>query len=92
MVNKEEVKNLANLARIQITEEEVEGLTKELHSILDYIGQIKDAKADEESINPVLKNVMREDVPLNSDDEYTEDILNNAPNREKRYISVKKIL
>jgi hypothetical protein len=42
--------------------------------------------------NPVLKNVLREDVPTNKDNEFTEDILNNAPGREGNYLKVKKIL
>lgn len=92
MVNKEEVKNLANLARIEISDEEAETLTRELDSILDYVGQIKNSSVDDEPLIPVLKNVMREDNPLNKDNEYTEDILNNAPSREGRYLGVKKIL
>lgn len=92
MVNKDEIKGLANLARIEISDGEMEGLTKELDSILEYVGQIKNASVDDEQVVPILKNVMREDVPTNKDNEYTEDILNNAPSREKRYLGVKKIL
>lgn len=92
MVNIEEIKNLANLARIEISEEEAKTLTSELDSILGYVGQIKDASVDEELSVPVLRNVMREDEPLNKDNEYTEGILNNAPNSEGRYLGVKKIL
>lgn len=92
MVNKDEVKNLANLARIEITEAEADSLTVELDSILGYVGQIKDASSGETLNNPVLKNVLREDVPTNKDNEFTEDILNNAPGREGNYLKVKKIL
>lgn len=92
MVTKEEVKNLANLARIKITEEEAENLAVELHSILDYVGQIQKAGGEDVVNKPLLKNVLREDVPLNKDSEYTEDILNNAPKREGKYLAVKKIL
>lgn len=92
MVSKEEVKDLANLARIKITEDEAESLTKELDSILGYVGQIKDLNVELGNPNPVLKNVMREDIPENKDMEYTEDILNNAPKREGQYLVVKKIL
>ena len=92
MVNKDEIKGLANLARIEISDSEMEGLTKELDSILEYVGQIKNASVDDEQVVPVLKNVMREDVPTNKDNEYNEDILSNAPSREKRYLGVKKIL
>ena len=92
MVNKDEVTNLANLARIQITPEEAESLTHELDSILDYVGQIKNSSTEEISNTPFLKNVMRDDVATNKDREFTEDILNNAPSREGNYLKVKKIL
>lgn len=92
MVSKEEIKDLAKLARMKITDEEVENLTKELDSILEYVGQIKDLSAERGDIKPALRNVMREDVPENKDGEFTEDILNNAPAREGKYLKVKKIL
>lgn len=92
MVNKDEVKGLADLARIKITDEEAEHLSSELDSILDYVGQIKSANPDRTESQPKLKNVFREDEPQNEDNEYTEDILNNAPKRNGRYIEVKKIL
>lgn len=92
MVSKEEVKNLADLARVRLSDEEAEALSKEMDSILDYVGQIKNASVEDEVLVPVLKNIMREDVPINKDDEYTEDILNNAPSRQGRFLKVKKIL
>ncbi len=92
MVNKDEIKNLANLARIEITDAEADSLTTELDSILGYVGQIKDASSGEVLNAPVLRNVLRDDVPTNSDNEYTVDLLNNAPSREGRYLKVKKIL
>lgn len=92
MVDKEEIKNLANLARIEITDSEADSLTLELDSILDYVGQIKNAFTTADLETPAIKNVLREDLPTNSDFEYTEDILKNAPAREGNYLRVKKIL
>ena len=92
MVNKEEIIDLANLARIKISPEEAEGLTKELDSIWEYVGQIKSAQVRDDVVSPILKNVLRDDVATNGDNEYTEGILNNAPSREKSYLKVKKIL
>lgn len=92
MITKEEVKNLASLARIEISEEDALKLTKEVDSILDYVGQIKDATGGMEKLVPNLRNVMREDVVTNVPKEYTEKLLNNAPSREGDYLKVKKIL
>lgn len=91
-ITKEDIKKLADLARIEISDQEVDKLTPEIDSILDYVGQIKNAVGDVEKLVPKLRNVMREDNPTNKTGEYTEDILNNAPAREGKYIKVKKIL
>lgn len=92
MVTKEDIKNLADLARIEIPESEAESLTSEMDSILSYIGQTKDALGDIEKKVPELHNVMREDVPTNKPGEYTEELLANAPVRGGQYFKVKKIL
>lgn len=92
MITKEEVINLANLARIKVTDEEVEKLTKEVDAILGYVGQIQEVTKEVEKTAPKLRNVMRDDVVTNKDNEYTERLLDNAPNRDGKYLKVKKIL
>lgn len=92
MVTKDEIKNLATLSRIEITEEEVEKMTLEVDSILGYVGQITQISGDEKRVIPKWRNVLREDEVLNKPREYTEKILNNAPKREGDYLKVKKIL
>ena len=91
-ITSKDIKNLASLARIEISEEEAERLTPEIDSILGYVGQIKDVVGNIKKDVPKLHNVMREDVSTNISRQYTDDILNNAPDREGDYIKVKKIL
>jgi len=92
MVTKEDIKNLALLARIEITPAEIDSLTTEVDSILDYVGQIKSATVDMERTTPKLRNVLREDNTTNTPLEYKEKLLNNAPSKEGDYLKVKKIL
>lgn len=92
MITSKDIQNLAELARIEISESEAESLTSEMDSILSYIGQTKDAIGDVEKKVPELHNVMREDVPTNKPREYSESLLANAPSREGNYFKVKKIL
>ena len=92
MISNEELKKLSKLARIEISEEEAERLTSEIDSILGYVGQIKDVVGNIKKEVPKLHNVMREDVVTNTSRQYTDDILNDAPDREGDYIKVKKIL
>jgi len=91
-ITSKDIKNLASLARIEISEEEAERLTSEIDSILGYVGQIKDVVGNIKKEVPKLHNVMREDVVTNTSRQYTDDILNDAPDREGDYIKVKKIL
>ena len=46
MVSKEEIKKLADLARIDIEEGEQEKLASEIDAILEYVGQIKEVTGE----------------------------------------------
>ncbi|MEI6843497.1 MAG: Asp-tRNA(Asn)/Glu-tRNA(Gln) amidotransferase subunit GatC [bacterium] len=92
MVTENDIKHLADLSRIEITDDEAKHLTKEVDSILGYVGQIQDIQGDIKNTSPLLRNVFREDVATNKPNEYTDDLLNNAPQTEGRYFKVKKIL
>lgn len=92
MITPEDIKHLASLARIEVTDKEAEDLTKEVDSILGYVGQIQSVSGDIEQKIPELHNVMREDLVTNKPKEYTENLLKNAPSREGDYLKVKKIL
>lgn len=92
MITKEDIKNLASLARIGVSEEEAESMTSEVDSILGYVGVVQSFSGDDKRDVPKLRNVMREDSVTNESNEYKEKLLNNAPSREKDYLKVKKIL
>ncbi|KKW35632.1 hypothetical protein A2852_01945 [Candidatus Adlerbacteria bacterium RIFCSPHIGHO2_01_FULL_54_23] len=73
MISREEIRNLAQLARLKLTEAEEENLQKDISSILDYVGQISavsgqgskqgETLLSDSKVSPcLLKNVMREDV------------------------------
>ncbi len=92
MITKKDIQNLANLARINISENEADSLTGEIDSILDYVSQVQKISSDLTANNIVLKNVMRDDVVTNTSGEFTESLLSLAPQREGNYLKVKKIL
>ena len=92
MITKDEIKKLADLARIEVSDSEAEGLTSQIDSILGYVGQIQDMNSGDSIDMPKVRNIMRDDVVTYSGDEYTERLLSNAPEREGRYFKVKKIL
>lgn len=100
MITKDDIKNLAHLARIEVPEGEMGKIASDMDEILRYVGEIsvavgqgKKSGSTEPGVQVgFLKNVFRDDVPTTERGEYTEDILANAPAREGNYVKVKKIL
>ena len=95
----EDVKKLANLARIDMGEEEMEGIAKDFDAILAYVGQVQEvSKAKNvESKEKVpedyfLHNVMREDIPTNKSGEYRDKIISEMPDTQDGYLKVEQIL
>lgn len=94
MVSKEDIKKLADLARIGMGEEEAEGLAGEIDAILAYVGQIKTMAGEEVKSVDVgeLRNVMREDANPNEPGTYNKELIAEFPESENNYLKVKKIL
>jgi len=95
----EDVKKLADMARIDMSDSEMEGIAKDFDSILAYVGQVQEVSKSEGTQSSALtqedyflNNVMRDDIVTNKEGEYTEKILSNAPDTENGFLKVKKIL
>lgn len=88
-----DIKKLAVLARLELSSLEEEKYLKELGSILEYVGQIKDAPISDDGTKfEEINNISRDDVVGNTTGGYTESILALAPEKEQGYFKVKKIL
>jgi aspartyl-tRNA(Asn)/glutamyl-tRNA(Gln) amidotransferase subunit C len=95
IVSVDEVKKLAELARIELTEKELVALQNDIDSIVSYINCIQEAPLLQEgAVSPhlPLENVMREDVHPYEPGLFTERMLEQAPKRNGAFIQVKKIL
>jgi aspartyl-tRNA(Asn)/glutamyl-tRNA(Gln) amidotransferase subunit C len=87
------VRDVAKLARLELSDEQVQRYAGQLASILGYVAKI--AAADLEDVQPMahavpLHNVFREDqvgpmLPL-------EDVLRNAPETDGPFFKVPKVL
>lgn len=93
MLTREEVVKISTLARIQLTDAEVEKFQKELSAVLDYVEDLK--KADTTGLEEVsqvtgLVNVQREDKVVMAENH--EEILSQAPEIKDGYYKVKAIL
>lgn len=90
MVTHEDVLKIANLAKLSISEDELDKLTKEMDNIIafaDTINTASDEASDFDNINN-LSNAFREDVVVPSLDR--EEILKNAESQQDGYFLVRK--
>jgi aspartyl-tRNA synthetase len=92
-ISRGEVKHVAKLARLKITEPEADAYQKELNAVLEHFEALQEL--DTEDVEPMshvleIKNVWREDEPRKS--EKPESLMANAPNKESGYFKVPKIL
>lgn len=96
-MDSKEIKKLADLARIDMSEEEMEGVAKDFQSILAYVGQVQEVSGEmgDEIKNKddyFTRNVTREDIVTNKSKENTDKILSNTPETEDGFVKVKKIM
>lgn len=87
------VRYVADLARIQLTDDEVDRFTKQLSIVLDAVGKLREV--DTADIPPTasvlpLANVTREDEVRPSLS--LEDAMRNAPNRDGDLFRVQTII
>jgi len=85
MATVEEVKKLASLARISVSDEELPAFVKEFDAILAYVGQLESLNlpTDTSAEKPALRNVMRTDGEPHETGTYTEMIAEQFPSSAK---------
>jgi len=92
-ITKDMVEYVANLARLNLTEQEKERLTEDMAEILAYVDKLNEL--DTSGVEPTshvmpIYNVLREDVVKESYDR--EIILENAPSKEDGCFKVPKVV
>lgn len=92
MISKDEVKHIAELARIGVSEKDVEKFSRDLSVVLDWVEELK--KADIKEISEVkhisgMENSVREDKAEKFLE--AEKIIELFPEKKERYDRVKSI-
>ncbi|WP_411954855.1 Asp-tRNA(Asn)/Glu-tRNA(Gln) amidotransferase subunit GatC [Alkalibacillus sp. S2W] len=92
-ISKDQVKHVADLARLAISEEEAEKYSEQLSAIIDFSEQLNEL--DTTNVEPTthvldMKNVMRADEPKEWISK--EDALKNAPDQKDGQFRVPSIL
>lgn len=99
MISKDDVKKIAGLARIKLSESEEESFQKDLSSILDYVESL--SEVDTMMVEPTLNaasasNVIRQDEKIekdvNKETETAATIVKSAPDHDDGFIKVKAVM
>ena len=89
----EEAKKVAHLARIHVSDDELDNLTKELASILDFMDELNEVDITDIS---AMSSVTPMKIPLRKDQiasgGNSSIILSNAPASENNFFSVPKVV
>ena len=92
-ISKDEVKKVANLARLELNDHQIKNHAEQLEKILEYIKQLE--KIDTCNVPCTTRaieviNIFRKDEKNNSD--CTKELLELGPSRENNYFKVPKII
>jgi aspartyl-tRNA(Asn)/glutamyl-tRNA(Gln) amidotransferase subunit C len=93
MIPRETVENIAKLARLQLSEAELQKFTEQLNSILGYIEKLNelDTRSIEATSHAVeVANPLREDKIVTS--EVIDEVLKISPDHEEHFFRVPKVL
>jgi aspartyl-tRNA(Asn)/glutamyl-tRNA(Gln) amidotransferase subunit C len=93
MIDEGQVRHVAKLARLQLTDEELTRFSSQISAVLDYINQLKEV--DTSSVEPMshpldLVNVFRKDEPTDSIPR--DEALANAPQQRDGFFLVPPVL
>lgn len=99
----EDLEQVAKLARLKLTPEELTQFTKEIGGVLEYASQVsaisernaevsgEDGYADQFS-ESVIKDTVREDVISSSSEKTLKELLADAPEVKDNFIKVTQVL
>ena len=91
--DKKSLLKLGKLARISISDDKLNNLSKDLNSILEFVDQLREIKTDQ--VDPT-SNSLNQKLEVRDDKVDTknsaEDILENAPEKEMDFFVVPKVI
>lgn len=94
-LTEDDIKDLAKLANLRLSAEEIEIYSQQLSSILDYVAELQKidtAKVEATASTTGLTNVIREDKAANAQSLLSLKDLKIAKKGEKKFFVVKRIL
>jgi len=92
-LDRDDVRRIAFLARINISEAELEPLAGELNNIIGWVEQLGEVDTDGvEPMSSVAEMTLHQRADAVTDGDVTEKVLANAPDRVKDFYAVPKVV
>lgn len=92
-VSPDQVRHIANLARIAMSDEELERLVPELNNILGWVEQLGEVDTDGvEPLTAVIAQKLRLRDDAVTDGDRRDDVLANSPEAEHGFFAVPKVI
>ena len=92
-VSSEQVRHIAKLARIAMSDAEIEALVPELNNILDWVEQLGEVNTDGvEPLTAVIDQKLRLRDDVVNDGDVRDDVLANAPDAQHGFFAVPKVI
>ena len=96
-INKDTVEHIADLARLKLSDKEIEKYQEDLSAIVNYVDKLKQADLDNYLVTEQisgLANVYRQDEVLDLSEEDKLELLKSSPHysEDDKQIKVKRIL
>ena len=91
-LQKVNIRALAELARLEVSDGELKKLEKEIPAILEFVKTIQQVAGDAKEASPQLHNVTRADENPHESGIYTKKLLEAAPARKGNRITVRQVI
>ena len=92
-INKDTVKHIAKLARISLDEKKINSLSKDLSSIMEFIGKLNELNTEKTvPLTSIINASLRSRKDEVSDEKIRDQILKNSPEKNEEFFVVPKVI
>ena len=92
-IDKDTVKHIAKLARISLDEKKINSLSKDLSSIMEFIGKLNELNTEKTvPLTSIINTSLRSRKDEVSDEKIRDQILKNSPEKNEEFFVVPKVI
>ena len=92
-IDKDTVKHIAKLARISLDEKKINSLSKDLSSIMEFIGKLNELNTEKTvPLTSIINASLRSRKDEVSEEKIRDQILKNSPEKNEEFFVVPKVI